>query len=120
REDVGGLLVATGRRQDELESLAAQPHEQRARPGKWRDAGEVIAGEKMRAPLNDAVPKLTFPPYTNGAWQEPVGAHTDERTDQVECDIAKARFAKRVQPGSGMRVIAIDERAIEVEDRDTG
>jgi hypothetical protein len=41
-----------------------------------------------------------------------VGVHTNERTDDVERDNGTTRFAERIEPGSGVRVIAVEKRAV--------
>ncbi len=54
----------------------------------------------------------------NQGHHELIAAHADERTDAVEGSVV-ARVHQRLLPGVGVRVIALDERPIDIQERPT-
>src|SRR5436305_534543 len=65
----------------------------------------------MRQPLS----YFAFVADADGFGEELVGAHTDQWSDDVKRHVV-ASFRERVHPGLRMRVVAVYERAVDVED----
>ena len=109
------LLGARRCRHDQLQSIVTQPFEHALGAARRPQSRKVFAAEEFTAEGHDLFAFRRLGRHAGQRRQDLVGPHADERTDAQKLH-APAALSQGVHPGIRMRVVAVDERAVHVQE----
>jgi hypothetical protein len=98
----------------QAQPLRAQAQDQLARTGQRPQPGQMFAQEQLRAHLIDRFARRGLLVDADGLGEQLVASLADQRPQLLEGDFP-AVTGQGLLPGSRVRVIAVDQRAVDIE-----
>jgi hypothetical protein len=115
RFEKGLELLVLGRSSDDgCEAIFANAKYKRARSGEGLEMRQIFLAKNLRPSLRQPPALFTVRFDVRGFGKELVAAHPDQRSYNIERHVVPS-FRERVHPGLRVRVIAVYERAVDIE-----
>lgn len=114
-EELSYLFVSSRSRDECFQAVRAEALYEVARAFERAKTRKMSPLKNLRVTLDEFFSFVAVVTDSNCLRKELVGSHPNERSHDVKRHVI-ASFRERFHPGEGVRVIAVQERAVDIED----